>query len=67
MAEFVFWYTEDSVKKCLFEADTLEEAREYLASVASGPMDLEDLPNFSSKDKDYNLEINEDTLKEIAS
>jgi hypothetical protein len=63
--EYVFWYTESTVKKGFFEADTLEEAREYLASVADGPMDLEDLPSFSSKDKDYDLDINEETLKEV--
>ena len=65
MAEYVFWYTEGTIKKGFFTADTLEEAREYLASVADGPMDLEDLPNFSSKEKTFDLDVNEGTLKEV--
>jgi hypothetical protein len=65
MAEYVFWYSEETVKKGFFTADTLEEARELLASATFGPMDLEDLPNFSCKDKDYELHVNGETLEEV--
>ncbi len=67
MAEFVFWYSQEVVRKGYLTADSIEEARELLGSASWGPMDLEDLPNFSFKDKDFRTEVDFDTLKEIAS
>lgn len=55
MPEFTFWYTETQGYRAWFTADSLEQARELLGKVECGELDMEELPEFGSKTKYYEL------------
>ena len=64
MARFSVWYDESSTFKAWFEADSIEHARELISQVQECELDIEDLPAFINKDKNYGIEIAVDTIEE---
>lgn len=57
MPNFSVWYNETYTYKGFFSANSREEALEMLDKIRDGEADLEYLPEFFSKDKNYDLEI----------
>lgn len=53
----VFWYAEEIVNKAYFTADSEEQGRELLKQLENGEISLDDLPNFFSKVKNYETEL----------
>ena len=63
MPKYEFWYEESYTYKGWFEADNLEHANELLDQMEAGELELEELPNSGSKDKNY--EFNATRPREI--
>jgi hypothetical protein len=64
MATFEFWYSETIDSKGWFEADSLEHAKELIEKVREFEIDVEELPEFFSKEKGNERQI--DTPEQIA-
>lgn len=58
MPKYEFWYEESYTYKGWFEADNLEHANELLDQIRDGELELEELPNSGSKDKNYEFIAN---------
>lgn len=63
MATFSFWYDETETHKAWFEADSIEHARELIEQVRQCELDIEELPNFVNKSKDYGIDIALETIE----
>jgi hypothetical protein len=63
MATYEFWYNETYTYKAWFTADDKDQALKMIESVEQGNLDIEDLPEFGKKDKNYEIEL--DTIEEI--
>ncbi len=62
---YTFWYTESYTYKGGFKAESLEQAQELLSQVFDdGEISVEELPEFWSKDKGYEVEYSPETLEE---
>jgi hypothetical protein len=57
MATFEFWYDETYTYKAWIEADSQEEADEFINQVEMSELEITDLPKFVNKDKGYTLTI----------
>jgi hypothetical protein len=57
MPEYEFWYNEEYTYKAWFTAETKEEAERLMSLVDTGELDIEDLPKFGKKDKNYEINI----------
>jgi hypothetical protein len=55
--QVVFWYSEEIVNKAYFTADSEEQGRELLKQLEDGEISLDGLPNFFSKVKSYETEL----------
>lgn len=65
MATYEFWYNEVETFKGYFEAESREEAIELLGEISKGLRDITDLEGWESRSKDYQLEIDFDTVQSI--
>jgi hypothetical protein len=63
MPTYEFWYNETYTYKAWFIAEDKDQALKMIESVEQGDLDIEDLPEFGKKDKNYELEL--DTIEEI--
>jgi hypothetical protein len=63
MPTYEFWYNETYTYKAWFTADDKDQALKMIESVEQGNLDIEDLPEFGKKDKNYEIEL--DTIEEI--
>ena len=63
MPAYEFWYNETYTYKAWFTADDKDQALKMIESVEQGNLDIEDLPEFGKKDKNYEIEL--DTIEEI--
>jgi hypothetical protein len=63
MPTYEFWYNETYTYKAWFTADNKDQALKMIESVEQGNLDIEDLPEFGKKDKNYEIEL--DTIEEI--
>ncbi len=62
---YTFWYDETYTYKVGFKADSLEQAQELLSQVFDeGEFSVEQLPEFWSKDKNYEFDYAPETLEE---
>lgn len=57
--DVVFWYAEEIVNKAYFTAKSKEEGEELLRQLNDGEISIDDLPNFYSKNKNYEVTIDE--------
>ena len=55
--DVVFWYAEEIVNKAWFTAENKQEGEESLRQLNEGEISIEDLPNFYSKSKNYEVTI----------
>lgn len=65
MARYTVWYSETYTYKAWFEADSKEHAQELLGQVRDSEIDVEELPEFGNKDKNYELDVAVETLEEV--
>lgn len=65
MARYTVWYSETYTYKAWFEAESKEHAQELLEQVRGSEIDVEELPEFGNKDKNYELDIAVETLEEV--
>lgn len=65
MARYTVWYSETYTYKAWFEADSKEHAQELLEQVRDSEIDVEELPEFGNKDKNYELDVAVETLEEV--
>jgi hypothetical protein len=63
MPTYEFWYNETYTYKAWFTAEDKDQAIKMIESVEQGNLDIEDLPEFGKKDKNYEIEL--DTIEEI--
>lgn len=64
MKTYTFWYSETYTFKAGFHANSLEEAKELIGKAFDGEIDLEELPDFWHKGKDYEMEYLAETIEE---
>ena len=64
MSDYSVWYSETYTYKGYFTANSKEHALELLKKVNMGEIQIDELPEFGSKDKNYDLEISTETLEE---
>ncbi len=64
MATYTVWYSETYTYKAWFDADSLEHAKELLGQ-AQEDCSLDSLPEFGFKDKNYELDVADETLEEV--
>lgn len=57
--QYTFWYDEIYTYKAWFEAKDDAEAQRLYDKVFMGEMDIEDLPGFGKKDKEYQVDLGE--------
>ncbi len=65
MAKYTVWYSETYTYKAWFEADSKEHAQELLEQVRGSEIEVEELPEFGNKDKNYELDVAVETLEEV--
>jgi hypothetical protein len=66
MATYSVWYDEIYTYKAYIEADSVEHLNELLDKVdVDCELELTELPKFFSKDKNYSLEIDRNTIEEV--
>lgn len=65
MATYEFWYEESYGYKAWLEADTDEEAKKLLRQVRMGEIHIDQLPQFESNDKFYELQIDTTSLERL--
>ncbi len=65
MARYTVWYSETYTYKAWFEADSKEHAQELLEQVRDSEIEVEELPEFGNKDKNYELDVAVETLEEV--
>jgi hypothetical protein len=63
MPTYEFWYNETYTYKAWFTAEDKDQALKMIESVEQGNLDIEDLPEFGKKDKNYEIEL--DAIEEI--
>jgi hypothetical protein len=63
MPTYEFWYNETYTYKAWFTAEDKDQALKMIESVEQGNLDIEDLPKFGKKDKNYEIEL--DAIEEI--
>lgn len=64
MTDYSVWYSDTYTYKGYFTADNKEHALELLNKVEMGEIQMDELPEFAFKDKNYELEIAPGTLEE---
>ena len=57
MPTYEFWYNEEYTYKAWFTAETREEAERLMSLVDRGQLDIDELPEFGKKDKNYEINI----------
>ena len=57
MPTYEFWYNEEYTYKAWFQAENKEEAEKLMALVDEGELDIDELPEFGKKDKNYEINI----------
>jgi len=62
MKEYTFWYTEEVTYKAGFKAESAEQALELLKGIQRSENDVEDLPEFWHKSKDFSVNLALDTF-----
>ncbi len=65
MAKYTVWYSETYTYKAWFEADSMEHAQELLGQVRDSEIEVEELPEFGNKDKNYELDVAVESLEEV--
>ena len=67
MPTYNFWYSETLVFVAGFDAENIEEAKRLLRELRESNEDPADLPNFESKQKNSELQIDLESLEEETS
>lgn len=61
MMTYEFWWSTTETNKATFTANSLEEAKALLASVDNKELLFDDLPNFESRNKGLEIQIDDIT------
>jgi hypothetical protein len=64
MKHYSVWYSETDVYKAYFQAENLEEAKKIIESVRNGETNFSELLGAETVSKEYEIEIDLDTLDE---
>lgn len=65
MKTYSFWYSETDTFKGYFQAEDKAKARALLLRIENGELDTTDLPEWESKSKNYDVELDIDSLEEL--
>ena len=65
MKTYSFWYSETDTFKGYFQAEDKAKARALLLRIQDGELATIDLPEWESKSKNFDFELDIDTLEEL--
>lgn len=63
--QVMFWYSEEIVNKAWFIAESEEQGKELLRQLDEGEISTDDLPEFYSKNKSYEVILDKPEFHQI--